>query len=83
MSIDYELTSFSYGLNYPPRRRGPSNVNTNYKYREMLEAVLDPTSTTFTGSTLQQRIYNFLNTGVNSVSISTTDLDWFINYMLI
>lgn len=82
MSIDYELTSFSYGLNYPPRRRGPSNVNTNYKYREMLEGVLDSESTVFTGDGIQERIYNFLNVGVNDVSISAADLDWFIGYML-
>lgn len=75
LSKDYELTSFSYGLSSPPRRRGPKNELSVYRYRQMLEAVL---SQQFKGNTLQEKIRIFLESG----GISSADIDWFISYML-
>ena len=74
LSIDYELTSFSYGLSTPPRRRGPKNELSVYRYRQMVETLLTPA---FPGSTLQEKIRGFLVRG----GISEADLDWFTDYM--
>ena len=75
LSIDYELTSFSYGLSTPPRRRGPKNELSVYRYRQMVEGVL---SSQFKGNTLQEKIRLFLESG----GIPSADIDWFISYML-
>lgn len=75
IAIDYELTSFSYGLNSPPRRRGPKNEISVYRYRQMVEGVL---SSQFKGNTLQEKIRLFLESG----GIPSADIDWFISYML-
>ena len=74
LAIDYELTSFSHGLTTPPRRRGPKNELSVYRYRQMVAGVK---SYAFTGATLQERIYNFL-----SIGIPAADLDWFIENLL-
>ena len=74
LAIDYELTSFSYGLSSPPRRRGPKNELSVYRYRQMVAGIH---SYAFSGATLQERIYNFLAKG-----IPTADLDWFIENLL-
>lgn len=74
LSIDYELTSFSYGLSTPPRRRGPKNELSVYRYRQMVETLLTPA---FPGVTLQEKIRGFLVRG----GISEADLDWFTDYM--
>ncbi len=74
LSIDYELTSFSYGLSSPPRRRGPKNVPSVYRYRQMVETLL---SSAFPGTTLQDKIRRFLVRR----GISEADLDWFTDYM--
>ena len=84
LAIDYELTSFSYGLESAPRRRGPRNELSVYRYRQMVEGLW---SSVFEGSTLQQRVYNFFLNGSpaapkKTVSISADDLDWFISTML-
>ena len=84
LAIDYELTSFSYGLESAPRRRGPRNELSVYRYRQMVEGLR---SSVFEGSTLQQRVYNFFLNGYpyapkKTVSISADDLDWFISTML-
>lgn len=85
LAVDYELTSFSYGLNDPPRRRGPRNEISVYRYREMLEGV--KTSSNFSGNGIQERIRNFLLNGYPgskgaSAVISEADLDWFTDFML-
>jgi len=83
LSVDYELTSFSYGLENAPRRRGPKNAVTVIKYRQMVEHIL--TSTDFSGNTLQEKIRNFClsgNYGSVSKKISSSDLDWFTSYVL-
>ena len=74
LSIDYELTSFSYGLESPPRRRGPRNELSVYRYRQMVEAVLSPV---FPGTTIQEKIRGFLLRS----GISEADLDWFTDYI--
>lgn len=74
LAIDYELTSFSYGLNSPPRRRGPKNELSVYRYRQMVEGLR---SAKFSGASLQEKIRGFLSSG-----ISCDDLDWFVSYSL-
>lgn len=74
LAIDYELTSFSFGLESPPRRRGPKNELSVYRYRQMLEGLL---SARFSGASLQEKIRRFLSSG-----ISGEDLDWFASFML-
>lgn len=74
LAIDYELTSFSFGLESPPRRRGPKNEISVYRYRQMLEGLL---SARFSGASLQEKIRGFLSSG-----ISGEDLDWFASFML-
>lgn len=71
LAIDYELTSFSYGLNAPPRRRGPKNELSVYRYRQMVEGLLHGSGT------IQYQVRTFL-----SKKISDADLDWFISNML-
>lgn len=85
LAADYELTSFSYGLNDPPRRRGPKNSVSVYRYKEMLQGV--KTSSSFSGNGIQERIRNFLLNGYPgskgaSAVISEADLDWFTDFML-
>lgn len=85
IAMDYELTSFSYGLNAPPRRRGPKNELSVYRYRQMLEGVL--TSSKFKGKDLQERVRNFLLNGYPGAKAPVTtipeeDLDWFVSIML-
>lgn len=76
LAIDYELTSFSYGLNSPPRRRGPKNELSVYRYRQMVvEGLL---SDKFSGASLQEKIRGFLLSG----GIPSEDLEWFVSYML-
>lgn len=83
MSVDYEMTSFSYGLNDAPRRRGPKNEVSVYRYRQMLEGVL---SSKFDGETVQEKIRNFLIHGCTdkkrSATVSEEDLDWFADRVL-
>ena len=74
LAIDYELTSFSFGLESPPRRRGPKNELSVYRYRQMLEGLL---SARFSGASLQEKIRGFLSSGIPG-----EDLDWFASYML-
>lgn len=74
LAIDYELTSFSFGLESPPRRRGPKNEISVYRYRQMLEGLL---SARFSGASLQEKIRGFLSSGIPG-----EDLDWFASYML-
>ncbi len=71
LAIDYELTSFSYGLETPPRRRGPKNELSVYRYRQMLEGLINGPGT------IQYQVRTFL-----SKKISDADLDWFISNML-
>lgn len=71
LAIDYELTSFSYGLETPPRRRGPKNELSVYRYRQMLEGLINGPGT------IQYQVRTFL-----SKKISDADLDWFISSML-
>lgn len=71
LAIDYELTSFSYGLETPPRRRGPKNELSVYRYRQMVEGLLNGSGT------IQYQVRTFL-----SKKISDADLDWFISNML-
>ena len=71
LAIDYELTSFSYGLETPPRRRGPKNELSVYRYRQMVEGLLNGSGT------IQYQVRTFL-----SNKISDADLDWFISSML-
>ena len=71
LAIDYELTSFSYGLETPPRRRGPKNELSVYRYRQMVEGLLNGSGT------IQYQVRTFL-----SKKISDADLDWFISSML-
>lgn len=71
LAIDYELTSFSYGLETPPRRRGPKNELSVYRYRQMLEGLINGPGT------IQYQVRTFL-----SNKISDADLDWFISSML-
>ncbi len=71
LAIDYELTSFSYGLETPPRRRGPKNELSVYRYRQMLEGLINGPGT------IQYQVRTFL-----SNKISDADLDWFISNML-
>lgn len=75
LAVDYELTSFSYGLNSPPRRRGPKNELSVYRYRQMVEGLL---SAKFSGASLQEKIRGFLLSG----GIPSEDLEWFVSYML-
>ena len=70
LAIDYELTSFSYGLETPPRRRGPKNELSVYRYRQMVEGLLNGSGT------IQYQVRTFL-----SNKISDADLDWFISSM--
>ena len=84
IAIDYELTSFSYGLETPPRRRGPKNELSVYRYRQMAEGMR---TSIFTGSTWQEKIYNFCLKGYpygpsSAAKISAADLDWFIENSL-
>lgn len=84
ISIDYELTSFSYGLETPPRRRGPKNELSVYRYRQMAEGMR---TSIFTGTTWQEKIYNFCLNGYpygpsTAAKISADDLDWFIGNAL-
>jgi len=84
IAIDYELTSFSYGLESPPRRRGPKNELSVYRYRQMAEGLR---TSVFTGTTWQEKIYNFCRNGYphapsNAARISAEDLDWFIDNLL-
>lgn len=86
LAIDYEMTSFSYGLDTYPRRRGPKNPLSVYRYRNMVETILSD-SDLFRGATLQKKIYNFLSKGCPSdqsfsYKIPSADLDWFIENML-
>ena len=74
LAIDYELTSFSYGLDTPPRRRGPKNELSVYRYRQMLEGLLSPQ---FSGASLQEKIRGWL-----SGKIPEDDLNWFVSHML-
>ena len=74
LAIDYELTSFSFGLESPPRRRGPKNELSVYRYRQMMEGLL---SARFSGASLQEKIRGFLSSGIPG-----EDLDWFASYML-
>lgn len=71
LAIDYELTSFSYGLNSPPRRRGPKNELSVYRYRQMVEGLLRGSGT------IQEQVRAFLQK-----KISGEDLDWFAGYVL-
>lgn len=71
LAIDYELTSFSYGLETPPRRRGPKNELSVYRYRQMLEGLLNGPGT------IQYQVRTFL-----SKKISDADLEWFVSSML-
>ena len=84
IAIDYELTSFSYGLETPPRRRGPKNELSVYRYRQMAEGMR---TSIFTGTTWQEKIYNFCLNGYpygpsTAAKISAADLDWFIENSL-
>ena len=54
LAIDYELTSFSYGLESAPRRRGPKNELSVYRYRQMLEGLLRGSGT------IQEQVRVFL-----------------------
>lgn len=87
-SIDFELTSFFFDFgdpnNYAFRSRSLSmnsrmGVSTNYDWAGMHNVIAS-----LGGNTYQQKTYKYFSTGVNSTSarISSTDLDWFINYML-
>ena len=84
IAVDYELTSFSYGLTSPPRRRGPKNEVSVYRYKEMVQGLKN--SHDISGSDLQERVRNFLLNGYpgakgKSAVISEADLDWFEDYM--
>lgn len=74
LSIDYELTSFSYGLENAPRRRGPKNEVSVIRYRQMLEGLLSPQ---FGGASLQEKVRGWL-----SGKIPEDELDWFVSHML-
>ena len=74
LSIDYELTSFSYGLENAPRRRGPKNEVSVIRYRQMLEGLLSPQ---FGGASLQEKVRGWL-----SGKIPEDELDGFVSHML-
>ena len=62
LTRDYLITNFSYQSKY----RAP--ISDSYVY----------TLDTYTGSTLQEKIYNYLH---NVIGVSTSDLDFIINYL--
>lgn len=71
LAKDYELTSFSYGLESAPRRRGPKNEVSVYRYRQMVEGLLRGSGT------IQEQVRAFL-----AKKISGEDLDWLTGYLL-
>ena len=71
LAKDYELTSFSYGLESAPRRRGPKNELSVYRYRQMVEGLLRGSST------IRETVRAFL-----AKKISGEDLDWLTGYLL-
>lgn len=89
-SIDFELTSFFYDFGDPKdyafRSRSISRTiaitgKEKYDWEGMYNLIDDY----YTGTTYQQKVYNYLNKGIgtsSSARISTADLDWFIGHML-
>jgi len=93
LSKDFELTSFSGDWIENERDPGnserlvrqrnytgrldPNDNNESYKYAKMIDKVK-----TFPGNTLQEKVYYHLKTGVQGTSISESDLNFLINYML-
>ena len=74
LSRDYELSSFTEDELAAGKVWKRSDAN----YRDMVAAIksLDE------DATLQENIYKYFNEGVNGKSISKTNLDWFIDFML-
>ena len=73
LSRDYELSSFTGdGL-----AAGQVWKRSEGNYPAMVSAIK-----TLDGVTLQEKIYNYFKAGVNGTSITTTNLDWFIDFML-
>ena len=73
LSRDYELSSFTEDELAADKVWKRSEGN----YPAMVSAIK-----TLDGVTLQEKIYNYFKSGVNGTSITTTDLDWFIDFML-
>ena len=77
LARDYELSSFSADSLV----KGQIWKRNEGYYPAMVAAIK-----TLEGNTLQEKIYNYFKTGFivdnQPVAISTTDLDWFIDYML-
>ena len=73
LARDYELSSFT-----EDELAGDQVWKRNVgNYPAMVSAIK-----TLEGTTLQEQIYNYFKNGVNGKSITTTNLDWFIEYML-
>ena len=74
LARDYELSSFTgdYLAEGQVWKRSDSN------YADMVSAIKSLDG----DATLQENIYKYFNVGVNGKSITETDLDWFIDYML-
>ena len=73
LARDYELSSFTSDS----LAAGQVWKRNEGNYPAMVSAIK-----TLEGTTLQEQIYNYFKNGVNGKSISTTNLDWFIDFML-
>ena len=73
LARDYELSSFTCD-NLAAGQLWKRNEG---NYPAMVSAIK-----TLDGVTLQEKIYNYFKVGVNGTAITSTDLDWFIDYML-
>jgi len=90
---EFELTSFSGDKIENEAARGtyerlirqrdytgrldPNDNNESYKFAKMVDKIK-----TYPGSTLQQKVYYHLKTGVNGTKVSEDDLNWLIKEMV-
>ncbi|MBQ0077843.1 MAG: tyrosine-protein phosphatase [Bacteroidales bacterium] len=90
-SIDFELTSFFYDFGDPKSfayrsRNIESTIDIAGKDSYDWGGMYNVIKNGCTGSTYQQKVYNYFNKGIGKsgykTTISSADLDWFISYML-
>lgn len=89
-SIDFELTSFFFDFGDPQiyafRSRNIDKTieiadKSSYDWGGMYDVI----DSHYSGDTYSRKVYNYLNKGIgtsSSATVSSDDLDWFINYML-
>lgn len=89
-SIDFELTSFFFDFGDPQtyafRSRSIDKTieiadKSSYDWGGMYEVI----DRYYSGDTYSRKVYNYLNKGIGTMSsatVSSDDLDWFIDFML-